>query len=500
MAVTASEAVPIPASAGTRARVSEGVVFPLVNGGGRSTTATGRGILADAARPVDPELAREIEEARDWRSSYVRLVRELTAASAVTNEASEEIAQAGLASMGSRMTFARDHETVSLREALSVPPAGQLQSREVRGESGPVTELRVPYRGRELRGTELHEQLGAWVQDGVVEPSFARAIWRVAEHPEWLALEGRQVAIVGAGAEMGPLEPLSRWGANVIAIDLPRAELWQRITDVARGGAGAVRMPVDAGGSLGLDIVRSLPEARAWLDQAATTDELVLGMYAYADGGLHVCATAAFDALAGDLLEQRLDAALAYLATPTDAFVVPADVVAHARAAYEHRGPRRVLQAPLQLASGGRAFAPAYAADSVVADSLVRQQGPNYALAKRLQRWRGIVARGSGRAVSFNVAPATWTRSVTKNRVLAAAYAGAHRFGVEIFTPDTSRVLMAAMLVHDLHHTPTRDGHPEALFSEGAAHGGLWRVAYEPRSVLGFAALAGLPRAVRNGG
>ena len=131
-----------------------------------------------------------------------------------------------------------------------------------------------------------------------------------------------------------------------------------------------------------------------------------------------------------------------------------------------------------------------------MANVLVPQQGPNYALAKRLQRWRAVVAQDAGHPVSFNVAPASWTRSVTANRLLAAAYAGAHRFGVEIFSPATVRVLMAAMLVHDLHRpaAAAEDRHPEALFVDGAAHGGLWRTPYEPRSVLPLAALAGLPR------
>ena len=128
---------------------------------------------------------------------------------------------------------------------------------------------------------------------------------------------------------------------------------------------------------------------------------------------------------------------------------------------------------------------------------LVAQQGPNYALAKRIQRWRGISASANGFAVSFNVAPATWTRSVTKNRVLAAAYAGARHFGIEIFAPATSRVLMAALLVHDLNQPSPEERHPERLFSEGAAHGGLWRAAYQPRSVLGVAALTGLHTALR---
>jgi lipid-A-disaccharide synthase len=117
----------------------------------------------------------------------------------------------------------------------------------------------------------------------------------------------------------------------------------------------------------------------------------------------------------------------------------------------------------------------------------------SYALAKRLQRWRATVARRDGALVSMNVAPPTRTRSVVKNRALAAAYAGAHRFGVQVFEPTTSNVLMAALLVHDLntgggpvHEQPWED---EAY---AAAHGGLWRIPYAPRSVLGLAALVGV--------
>jgi hypothetical protein len=58
---------------------------------------------------------------------------------------------------------------------------------------------------------------------------------------------------------------------------------------------------------------------------------------------------------------------------------------------------------------------------------------------------------------------------------------------------------MAALLVHDLHRQPPSRSRPEELFSDGAAHGGLWTAAYEPRSALGVAALAGLPRALRPG-
>ena len=137
-----------------------------------------------------------------------------------------------------------------------------------------------------------------------------------------------------------------------------------------------------------------------------------------------------------------------------------------------------------------RNYAPG--ADPGINDSLVPQQGPNYALAKRLQRWRATVARDAGTTVSLHVAPPTRTRSVVKNRALAAAYAGAHRFGVEVFEPATSNVLMAALLVHDLH-TGGGPAHEMPWQDEAyaAVHGGLWRTPYAPRSALGLAALLG---------
>ncbi len=128
-----------------------------------------------------------------------------------------------------------------------------------------------------------------------------------------------------------------------------------------------------------------------------------------------------------------------------------------------------------------------------VHDALVLQQGPNYALAKRIQRWRATDELANGRRVSMNIAPPTRTRSVVKSRALAAAYAGAHRFGVHVFEPATTRVLMAALLVHDIHADLGTWDHPWQAEADQAVHGGLWTTAYSPRSALGIAALAGFP-------
>lgn len=117
-------------------------------------------------------------------------------------------------------------------------------------------------------------------------------------------------------------------------------------------------------------------------------------------------------------------------------------------------------------------------------------QGPNYALAKRLQHWRAITARSKGCVVSSNIAPSTSTVSVVHNRTFAWAYEGMPYFRpFEIFAPETSNAVMSAMLLFDLND-PNSAGNPQTplanpnqLFSFGGFHGGLWRCAYEVDSI-----------------
>ena len=50
---------------------------------------------------------------------------------------------------------------------------------------------------------------------------------------------------------------------------------------------------------------------------------------------------------------------------------------------------------------------------------------------------------------------------------------------------------MAALLVHDLQAAGPVHAHPWQDEAYAAAHGGLWRIGYAPRSALGLAALLG---------
>jgi hypothetical protein len=478
-----------------------GIAFPADGAGRRSTTAVGRAVLADALRPVDPAGARAAEQETAWRGRYVRHFRRQVEAGLGDPQDWTAMAAAGLESLTGRMVVVRDGADAPARTLLTDDPDRRLDTAEVTGTRAPVEQLVVPYRGRRLTGDALRAQLDRWVADGVMEPSAAEAVGAVAAAPEQLALPGRTVAVLGAGAEMGPLPTLLGWGATVAAVDLPRPAVWERILRAARDGAGRLLVPVRGPGdgagdglarTAGADLLAEVPGVAEWL--LAAPGQLVLGTYLYADGGTHARLSLAADLLARRLQASRPDLALAFLATPTDVFAVPGEAVEHSAQAYAERSrTAKLVGRPLRWGSRGRLLTRAYrpGADPGVCDALVPAQGPNYALAKRVQRWRAAVARASGTTVSFHVAPSSRTTSVLRNTALAAAFAGAHRFAVEVFEPATANTLMAALLVHDLSTAPAARPHPWRDEAHGAVHGGLWRTPYAPRSVLGLAAVLG---------
>jgi hypothetical protein len=485
-------------------QVPGGVDLPTDEEGRRSSSAFGRELAAAALRGVDPTGAQAAERETNWRSGYIDHLRRLTEAGVASPGDARTIAADGLAAVHGRMVVRHPEGDRPITDLRAATPVRDIADAVITGTGEAEQELALPYRGELLTGDRLRRQLDDWASRGVVEPTVAAAIERVLERPDWLRLDGHTVVVMGAGAELAPLRALLRWGATVAALDLPRRSVWDQLLGYATDSAGTLHLPVDAAADrdglpdlaahAGLDLIGAVPAAADWV--ASLDGVPVLGTYAYADGVRHLQVTVAIDALNERVRGARPDAALAYLATPTDAFVVPAEAVAASVAAYEARSRAAKLVArPLRTVSGGRLLKRNYVpdVDPGICDALVPQQGPNYALAKRIQRWRATAARAEGALVSLNVAPSTRTRSVLKNRVLAAAYAGAHRFGIEIFEPATTNVLMAALLVHDLH---TGGGpelmHPWQQEANAAVHGGLWRAPYAPRSALGLATVLGV--------
>lgn len=480
-----------------------GLQWPLDAKGRRSSGAPGQRIVAAALRGVDAGAADAVLAERDWRHAYPAHWRALVRAQAAQPVGVVASASAGLAAAWAELPFVRDGRPLALADAMRSPQRA-FQTLQLRGsgDAAPAP-WTVPHQGRELSGDALARQIDRWEQAGICEPAHAGALRDCLAHPEWFDLSDQHLVLLGAGSEAGPLAWLAKWRANLVGIDLARAATWKRIAATIAAGNATLTAPVALGQPLdaahaGADLLADTPGIAAWL--ASLGQPLSIANLAYLDGERHVRVSLAMDAISATLCEADARTQLAYMATPTDVFAVPEEPAREVMRRYAERGLiKKLAQFGARLSSGGRGFAPHI--ESLIdagdfghwglVDALVVEQGPNYALAKRLQQWRALVARAEGHRVAFNVAPSTTTASVVSNPLLAAGFRGAKAFGVEVFAPATTNALMAAMWVHQLR-TPARDfAHPLKLLVHTANHGGLWRLPYRPRSVLPMAALLG---------
>jgi hypothetical protein len=495
----------------------EGIAFPQDEASGhRSTSETSRTILAAAASAVSGEAADAIRQTRNWRKEYVGHFHRLVELGLGSPEAAVDIARAGLKATRQNFVFHGDEGDMPVDDAMA-QPRDELKTLTIAGRSaeGPAP-WTVPLDGEQLSGDRLRVQLERWVCRGVMEPSAADALHRCLDNPDWFDLSDRTFALLGAASEAGPLSWLARWRAHLVAIDVPAAGPWNRILKEVREGNGVLYAPVDSQSALtdkdlsdgwqeglGANLLSRTPAIARWL--ASFDRSLDVGCLAYLHGEKHTRVSVAMDAITDALQQANPDTSIAYMATPTDSFAVPEKVANRVMAAWQERSlVTRATQWPM----GKHAFAPGitrlYECSNGkrygIVDSTMSQQGPNYALAKRLQQWRATIARADGRDAVMNIAPSTTTRSVVSNPALAAGFAGADLFDVEVFAPETTNALMAALWVHELRYSKAASkadsalDHPYELFMDNAIHGGLWSVPYLPRSVLPFAAAAGFVR------
>src|SRR5580765_8370562 len=209
---------------------AHGVVFPQVDGR-RSTSATGRSVVADALRGVDPIGAAAVERETNWRRGYVEHFGRLVVAELTSEDAAGRIAADALTSLAARLQWSGPDGVRPIDHAFDSPVQDPLGTEVVTGSGERVASLSIPYRGARLAGDGLRRQLAAWVAAGVIEPSAQEAVCRVLDHPQWLDLSGRTVVVLGAAA------------------DLPRPAVWQRVLDEAGHGAGRVHVPVTLGKS-----------------------------------------------------------------------------------------------------------------------------------------------------------------------------------------------------------------------------------------------------------
>ncbi|MDR6797597.1 hypothetical protein [Acinetobacter calcoaceticus] len=494
----------------------EGLQFPVhASTKKQSTSLTGQEILSEALSVVDNKTAQQVLNEKNWRKNYPIYFKALVKQGISNSKHPITIAKQGLHKAHHIFDYYRDSKHYLLKDAVNIASSTPLHTVKLKGESDAAPEWYVPYKGQKLSGQSLLDQIQRWEEAGIIEPSHAKALREAIAHPEWFDLSDRTMVLFGAASEAGPLPWLAKWKANIVAVDLPNPRVWGKILDTIQQGNATLIAPsvepVDSSvkvselkDKLGANLLTQLPEIAQWLVQFP--QKLDLAAIAYLDGEKHVRVSMAMDSIMQFVSEHKSDTSLMFMCTPTDVYAVPKEVAKAAQQKFKSRTKiqkmavkgvsalslNRFFQAPYQdliACENGKTYG--------IADCLVVEQGPNYALAKRIQQWRAILARHQGQHVSINIAPSTTTHSVTKNPLLKAAFNGAELFDVEAFSPETTNAIMAAIWIHDLRNESsvanpeTELDHPLELMMEGANHGGLWRVAYLARTALPFAAIYG---------
>lgn len=493
----------------------------------RSSTVTNKAIWHAAATAVGME--KDIEKTKNWRFGYAKNIMKNVKRCLQSPEDSLKVARAGLAKAHELFTFADGGEEIPFSVAMD-KIKGSFTTVVVSGKGERGKQARLHYRDQSdgvsrqpgdddfLTGEKLKEQVDKWVKYGSIEKSCGDAIKAVADNEgEWCDLSDRYFVILGATSAMGPIKTLLYYGANVIAIDVPNhfcrpskispnpnAPWSGKLFPWVLQSAGTLIIPVEEGfewdrkdfdalaKKAGSNLLTQTPQIARWL----TTDEffqgkqLTIGNYTYLDGARHVQLSLACDAIMQRVCEQKKDTMLCFLCTPTDDHVITQEAWDAAKANYANAPFWQKILANFGMKKN---VVPKITSDAgqplYVVDAISVAQGPNYALAKRIQHWRAMVAFSNGCWVSSNVAPSSRTASVVSNKLFELAYNGMHAYTpMEVTHQETSNTVMGALLIHDMRN---KEGHanpgaavnkelenPLCLFRSNSFHGGVWRTAY----------------------
>jgi hypothetical protein len=505
-----------------KSRPQLGVLFPETDRGDRSTSFGGKRAFAAAVGAVDPSAAEKVKKEKNWRFGYSKHIIRNVQESLRSPQAAIKIARSGLDYVHASFEFAtEDGSIMPISEAMR-SIKGSFETVVIKGDKPfGKSSLNVPYwpfsskskRDQStLQGDELRAKLAEWVSSGTIEDSAREAIERVVDH-DGLDLSHQYFVLLGASSAMGPLELLLSFGANVIAVDLDREGIWKKLINAVHNSRGTMIIPMkknpsecktydEIAANAGCNLLTQPAEISNWLKSLYPDERLVIGGYAYLDGELHVKVAVAMDAIMEAVCEARKDTMLAFLCTPTDCHVMTKQ--AHDAAVENHKNAPWWMRL-ISSVSGGKylernVMEPVRGddgEDAYFCDGLVLAQGPNYALAKRIQTWRTVVARVDGHAVSTNVAPSTATLSVMHNKMFAAAYHGMSMFvPMEVFRQETSTAVMGALLVHDVifkdgvAYPSTLLRNPLCVVREESMNGGVWRCAFKIGSIGHVAVMA----------
>ncbi len=485
-----------------------GIQFPVNLKGKRSTIETGQAIFAASYECVDKTFSAQLLAEVKWRDHYAQYMPPMLKSAAKSQLVCEQIAEQGLASCYEQFEFIRNGQAYTLNQAMALFTQPHFRTAKIEGLSQqPKQAISIEHKGHTLSGESLRQQISVWHNKNIIEKSHAQDLLAILSDSSKQDLSDKYFVLLGASSEIGPISLLLALGANIIAIGRENPANWTRLISLARASTGNLYIPCKRDCSdmsdqqiaqlAGSDLLTQTPEIGTWLNSFKMP--LTLGNYAYLDGANHVRLAMAMDAIVTRLTQKRNDISLAYLLTPSDVYAVPKAVTTNSMRRFKGKGVSGLFKKLINKMTLGALFSPSIFSqvkdeqgrELGVLDNLVPQQGPNYVLAKRIQRWRAIVSVKDGMRVSCNVAPATSTKSVMSNKFFAAATTGSESFGVEVFTPAAANALMTLQMINDVVSEQTLE-RGEALFIHGANHGGSWHMGFCFRSVLVPSLLLGL--------
>jgi len=480
------------------------------------STEFARRTLAAAAKD-NLELYQNISGAPDWRKWYIRLFAELAIEEGRSPAQLAKMATAGLnefrshlhSSSGEKLSAAVSTGFESdLVETVVIRGLGSKKPIAVARHSGPLATLAAE-----------------WDSSGWAEPGLIESFRFLDQNPN-LSLDGNLLFAVAGAAEFAPTEQWLEWGGKVAVVARNNPKTWERLIGMARASAGEMLVPVvrqdksiplenlsdqELAQVAGLDMLEHFAEIASWMRKVSNhaTSKFILGLYAYTPKTNHVRVQAVQETLA-DLAMKNFSKdklILSWLATPTDSTAGPASIGQDQQNRFSKRTSGRVIRDSfLGIINTARPAKPKYFDSEsgeklMLIDASVQQQGPSYSFSKRTQRWRAYLAHYAGFRVSYQVSPPARTNSVLSHKILRASYQGAPLFGVKPFEVDVAKSASAAALVRDVldPNAYLNKDTTTQLQCFSAIHGGLWRIAYRPKSVWIAATLMGLPALLKRG-
>lgn len=479
-----------------------GIQLPKDLKGKRTSTTFNKNVWLNAAKSSSSELSKDyiirLEKEKNWRWRYMGFVEESMKLGSNPKDCLK-MAKSAWDHVYDSLEVYREVNGMpqTILKSMKTSKVNYFDTGIIYKMRKPDVNLHIPYKGGMCSGNEMIKLISRWSSKGVIEEDAGDALLEVSKNMKDIlsSLTDKIFVLLGAISEMGPLQQLLLWGATVVAIDLNRKDIQDRLIKIAKNTPGKVIIPLKKGTSgqpfekwsetCGANILTDFPEIAEWLIKIYPEKQMIIGSFCYLDGEMFIKIVAAMDAICTTVSEKRsLPTGLAFYATPTDVHPIRNEAFRASQDQGQSFIPRSLAFFASPSYTGKEKFG--FNQDIIYVNNIVPRQGPNYILAKRLQTWRAILHHSQNYPVSFNIAPSTMTKSVMHNKLFAFIMAGTEYYNpLEIFSTETTKSIMATLMVWDFwspnsfSNTANKLDHPFCILQSNSIHGGMYRTGYK---------------------